>query len=88
VRALLVRIYRVDYYGGADHNVVCHDWFVSRREADRFAAAKRRELRGEADEDTHDLSDSVEVVAVEFPTRKADIVEWLNRELIAEPDGL
>lgn len=70
------RIYRCNYWDADLGQLV--SWHATRRDAERELARQVRENGpGQGAE---------EVEPVDFPTRKADVIAWLNRHLSTDND--
>jgi len=78
MRSKTFNVYRVDFHD--PHLGTMISWFTSESKAKSYLAKMKREQKAEGIEP----SGPQEVLAVELPANKGELVEWLNRNFTTD----
>lgn len=82
-----MRIYRLDYQDGDSNHV---EWYANKKDAQKGLSLAKKDHREWVEEQIRTLPypthyskslESYEITLVDFPTRKDDVITWLNAYL-------
>jgi hypothetical protein len=85
-----MRIYRLDYTNNDSNRV---EWYANKKDAQKALACAKKDHCEWVEEQTRTSPyqmfysgslESCEIKLVDFPTRKADVINWLNKYISSD----